>query len=256
MTSTNTPPPWTHIDPLGEALHFLRMSGVFYCRSEFSAPWGLALPPMPDCMMLHVVANGRAWLEVDGELARALAPGDLAIVPRGTGHRLTSQPGVACAGLFDLPRELMSERYEVLRHGGSGEPAQMICAAVRFGHPAAQRLAEYLVSVPFAAPNMPVINNVDVATACDEAAIKDALARQACNPVRWVEVIQHMARSGITHVGECGPGKVLAGMTKRIEKVDRSPIAPMNAPSTTIGRPPSIAMASGRLPGGKDCADR
>lgn len=127
MTSTNTPPPWTHIDPLGEALHFLRMSGVFYCRSEFSAPWGLALPPMPDCMMLHVVASGRAWLEVEGEPARALAPGNLAIVPRGTGHRLTSQPGVACAGLFDLPRELMSERYEVLRHGGSGEPAQMIC---------------------------------------------------------------------------------------------------------------------------------
>ncbi|WP_199030730.1 AraC family transcriptional regulator [Ralstonia sp. ASV6] len=144
MTSTNTPPPWTHIDPLGEALHFLRMSGVFYCRSEFSAPWGLALPPMPDCMMLHVVASGRAWLEVDGEPARALAPGDLAIVPRGTGHRLTSQPGVACAGLFELPRELMSERYEVLRHGGNGEPAQMICAAVRFGHPAAQRLAAVL----------------------------------------------------------------------------------------------------------------
>ncbi len=140
----NTPSPWTHIDPLGEALHFLRMNGVFYCRSEFSAPWGLALPPMPDCMMLHVVASGRAWLELDGEAPRPLAPGDLAIVPRGSGHRLTSQPGVASAGLFDLPRELMSERYEVLRHGGGGEPAQMICAAVRFGHPAAQRLATLL----------------------------------------------------------------------------------------------------------------
>jgi [acyl-carrier-protein] S-malonyltransferase len=83
--------------------------------------------------------------------------------------------------------------------------------------PAAQRLAEYLVSVPFAAPNMPVINNVDVATACDEAAIKDALARQACNPVRWVEVIRAMAAAGVTHVAECGPGKVLAGLTKRID---------------------------------------
>lgn len=76
MASTNTPPPWPPIDPLGEALHFLRMSGVFYCRSEFSAPWGLALPPMPDCMMLHVIASGRAWLELDGEAPRPLAPGD------------------------------------------------------------------------------------------------------------------------------------------------------------------------------------
>ena len=98
MASTNTPPPWPPIDPLGEALHFLRMSGVFYCRSEFSAPWGLALPPMPDCMMLHVIASGRAWLELDGEAPRPLAPGDLAVVPRGTGHRLTSQPGCCRSG--------------------------------------------------------------------------------------------------------------------------------------------------------------
>ena len=51
----------------------------------------------------------------------------------------------------------------------------------------------------------------------DPQQIKDALARQACNPVRWVEVIRHMARAGVTHVAECGPGKVLAGLTKRID---------------------------------------
>jgi [acyl-carrier-protein] S-malonyltransferase len=83
--------------------------------------------------------------------------------------------------------------------------------------PAAQRLEEYLGGVTFNAPQIPVINNVDVATVTDPLAIKHALARQACNPVRWVEVIQSMARSGVTHVGECGPGKVLAGLTKRID---------------------------------------
>jgi [acyl-carrier-protein] S-malonyltransferase len=62
-----------------------------------------------------------------------------------------------------------------------------------------------------------VINNVDVAMVTDPVLIKDALARQACNPVRWVEVIQAFAAQGVTHVVECGPGKVLAGMTKRIE---------------------------------------
>ena len=69
----------------------------------------------------------------------------------------------------------------------------------------------------FAPPRIPVINNVDVATAEDPQKIKEALARQACNPVRWVEVIQQMARARVTHVAECGPGKVLAGLTRRID---------------------------------------
>jgi len=84
--------------------------------------------------------------------------------------------------------------------------------------PAADRLAEYLKNVTFNAPSMPVVNNVDVAVVNDPAAIKAALARQACSPVRWVEVIRHIANAGVTHVAECGPGKVLAGMTGRIEK--------------------------------------
>lgn len=81
---------------------------------------------------------------------------------------------------------------------------------------AAERLGQRLASVTFNAPQIPVVNNVDVAVADDPQQIKHALARQACNPVRWVEVIQYMAGAGITHVAECGPGKVLAGLTKRI----------------------------------------
>lgn len=83
--------------------------------------------------------------------------------------------------------------------------------------PAAQRLAAFLADVSISMPTIPVVNNVDVAVVTDAAAIRDALARQACNPVRWVEVIRHMATAGVTQVFECGPGKVLAGMTKRIE---------------------------------------
>ena len=84
--------------------------------------------------------------------------------------------------------------------------------------PAADRLAEYLKNVTFNVPQIPLVNNVDVAVLGDPTAIKAALARQACNPVRWVEVIRHMAGAGVTHVAECGPGKVLSGMTGRIEK--------------------------------------
>ncbi len=83
--------------------------------------------------------------------------------------------------------------------------------------PAAERLREYLNGVSFSAPRIPVINNVDVASYDDPARIKDALVRQAFNPVRWVETIQAFAAQGVTHVAECGPGKVLAGMSKRID---------------------------------------
>jgi len=136
--------PWISHDPLGEALHFLRMNGMFYCRSEFTAPWGLALPPMPSCLMFHVVTSGRCWLELDGEPPQALQPGDFALVAHGAGHRLVHEPGADCAGLFDLPRAEVGERYEVLRHGGDGKPTQLICGAVRFEQPAARQLVALL----------------------------------------------------------------------------------------------------------------
>lgn len=82
--------------------------------------------------------------------------------------------------------------------------------------PASDRLREYMAGVNFSAPQIPLINNVDVAIVNDPLAIKDALVRQAASPVRWVETVQRMAADGVTHVVECGPGKVLAGLTKRI----------------------------------------
>jgi [acyl-carrier-protein] S-malonyltransferase len=81
--------------------------------------------------------------------------------------------------------------------------------------PAADKLAARLAQLTFNAPSIPVVNNVDVALENDPERIKDALIRQAYNPVRWVESIQKMAAMGVTTVAECGPGKVLAGLTKR-----------------------------------------
>lgn len=82
---------------------------------------------------------------------------------------------------------------------------------------ASDQLREYLASVDVQVPSIPVINNVDVAVVNEPAKIKDALVRQAAGPVRWVESVQAMAAQGVTHVIECGPGKVLAGLTKRID---------------------------------------
>lgn len=83
--------------------------------------------------------------------------------------------------------------------------------------PAALRLQAALEKVALNEPAFPVVNNIDVATPADAAAIRDALVRQAAGPVRWVEVVQALRARGVTHVIECGPGKVLAGMAKRID---------------------------------------
>ncbi|MDR0274906.1 MAG: ACP S-malonyltransferase, partial [Burkholderiaceae bacterium] len=83
--------------------------------------------------------------------------------------------------------------------------------------PAAERLKLALASVPMAAPKIAVVNNIDVAAESDPARIRDALYRQAFGPVRWVACIEKIKAMGLGAVIECGPGKALAGMTRRID---------------------------------------
>ena len=83
--------------------------------------------------------------------------------------------------------------------------------------PAAEKLRAALADVALATPQIPVLNNVDVAVQDDAGAIRDALYRQAFGPVRWVECVQKLRAMGATRLVECGPGKVLTGMTKRID---------------------------------------
>ena len=83
--------------------------------------------------------------------------------------------------------------------------------------PAAEKLKLALAELQLAAPQIPVLNNIDVAMPTDADAIRDALYRQAFGPVRWVECVQRLRALGATHLVECGPGKVLTGMTKRID---------------------------------------
>ena len=82
--------------------------------------------------------------------------------------------------------------------------------------PAAQALRGYLAKMTLHAPSISVVNNVDVAVETESARIQDALSRQAMSPVRWVEVIQTLEKNGVTTIVECGPGKVLSGLIKRI----------------------------------------
>jgi AraC-like DNA-binding protein len=138
------PPP---TDSLGEALHFLRMTGTFYARCEFGAPWSLALPPLPDTVMFHVLMAGHCWLDVEGEQPRRLRSGDLTLIPHGEGHRLASDLNLPGVDLFELPRVFASDRYEFMRIDGGSETVSLVCGVFRFDHPAARQLIQLLPRV-------------------------------------------------------------------------------------------------------------
>ena len=110
------------------------------------------------------------------------------------------------------------------------------CALMK---PAAERLRERLASTPIATPQIPVINNIDVAAETDPDRIRDALVRQAWGPVRWVELVGALHARGLRHIFECGPGRVLSKMIKRIEQAE--------AETTTVLDPASLAEARGML---------
>lgn len=103
------------------------------------------------------------------------------------------------------------------------------CALMK---PAAEKLAEYLKSVIINTPQIPVIHNADVASYSDSDKIKDVLVRQLYSPVRWVETVQAVYAQGVTNSAECGPGKVLAGLTKRI--VAELPCAALTSNETVL----------------------
>jgi [acyl-carrier-protein] S-malonyltransferase len=100
--------------------------------------------------------------------------------------------------------------------------------------PAAERLREKLAGVSLVVPRIPVVNNIDAAVQADPQALRDALYRQAFGPVRWVEVVQALRARGLTHVLECGPGKVLSGLVKRVDA---------DAVSMTVFDPATLAEA-------------
>ena len=137
-----------------------------------------------------------------GEVLEAVnfnSPGQIVIA----GHKIAVERGMALAKEKGAKRALPLP-VSVPSH----------CALMR---PAADALALRLQSVEISAPQIPVIQNADVKSHSDAAAIKDALVRQLHSPVRWVETVQSFARQGISILAECGPGKVLAGLSKRID---------------------------------------
>ncbi|MDV2476864.1 AraC family transcriptional regulator [Rhodococcus zopfii] len=140
--------PWTPVDPLGEALHLLRMRGSFYCRSELGAPWGLEMPAFAGSASFHTVVSGEAWLDVPGSAPMLLRPGDFAVVPHGSGHVIRSEPSpVPTVRVDTAPQEMFGDHYSLLRHGGDGDRCTLVCGIVDFDHPTSARLVALLPSI-------------------------------------------------------------------------------------------------------------
>lgn len=133
------------LDPAAEVLHDLRLSGSFYCRSELTASWGLRMPAWEGGAHYHVAAQGSCWIRVGDEAPVALERGDLVVLPHGRGHELVDRPGSLALSVEELPKERIGKSAAVLRHGGGGEPALVVCGGVRFEpHPLIELLPEIL----------------------------------------------------------------------------------------------------------------
>jgi [acyl-carrier-protein] S-malonyltransferase len=153
---------------------------------------------------------------------------DAAVVREGCAQAAAATGEMVAAANFNDPKQTVisgskagvGKACELLKDMGAKRTlplavsAPFHCALMK---PAADVLREGLATVALGAPGIPVVNNIDVAAPSDPALIRDALYRQAFGPVRWVEVVQALKARGAMHIVECGPGKVLAGMVKRID---------------------------------------
>lgn len=217
----------------------------------FFAAWRAAGGRLPDMVAGHslgeyaaLVAAGALSLEDAVRLVRIRADAMQRAVPVGTGgmaailgldddtvRAVCAQSGqgeIVEAVNFNAPAQVViaghaaavSRACEAAKAAGAKRALSLPVSAPFHSslmRPAADELAAALAGVTISAPSIVVVNNVDVATPTDAAAIRDALVRQAWHPVRWVETVQFFKAQGVTHLIECGPGKVLAGLTKRID---------------------------------------
>ena len=193
-----------------------------------------------------LVAAGALSLAEALPLVRFRAQAMQEAVPVGAGA-MAAILGLDAAAVREGCAEVVSSSGEVVEAANFNDPKQTVIAGSKAGvdlacellktkgakralllpvsapfhsslmRPAAEKLRPRLTEVAWQSPRMPVLNNIDVQSPIEPAVIADALYRQAFGPVRWVEVVQAMRERGVQHVFECGPGKVLAGIVKRVD---------------------------------------
>ncbi|RLK47512.1 AraC family transcriptional regulator [Microbacterium telephonicum] len=142
--------PWEHADALTDALYGLRMRGAFYSWTEASGSGSVAMPEVAETLSFHIVAQGTAYLEVEGRDAVALPAGHLALVPRGIGHRVSTGPGAPLLGRAeDLPQTMLGDAFSLLRIGpeAMAPDLALLCGVVAFDAPVVQDMLAVLPSI-------------------------------------------------------------------------------------------------------------
>jgi AraC-like DNA-binding protein len=149
--------------PIGKLLDSLRMESAFYTSSELMRPWGMAMPPMPNCMMYHLVLEGASEFRI-ADSVFSLEEGSFVLFPKGEGHIISDGECETITPLAELPIQSVTERYETLRFGGSGEVARMVCGAMLFRHPLAIKLLgilpPYIKIHPDSKDSVSIVNSV------------------------------------------------------------------------------------------------
>ena len=149
--------------PIGKLLDSLRMESAFYTSSELMRPWGMAMPPMPNCMMYHLVLEGASEFRI-ADSVFSLEEGSFVLFPKGEGHIISDGECKTITPLAELPIQSVTERYETLRFGGSGEVARMVCGAMLFRHPLAIKLLgilpPYIKIHPDSKDSVSIVNSV------------------------------------------------------------------------------------------------
>lgn len=220
--------------PVAMAGHSLGEYTALVCSGALGFAAGIALVEQRGRLMQAAVPAGQ------GAMAAILGLDDAAVIQVCTD---AAQGEVVEAVNFNSPGQVVvagtatavARAVELAKQAGAKRALLLPvsvpshCALMR---PAAEQLADALKKISFIKPSVDVIHNVDVAPCAEADAIRDALARQLYSPVRWVETIQTLRGRGITTVVECGPGKVLAGLNKRIDK-DMAALAVFDPASLT-----------------------
>lgn len=134
-------------DPLGEILHLLKLTGTFYCQSRLTAPWGVAVPGIPDVMGFAVVTGGQCWLTVGNDEPISIEKGDLVLMTSGAPIGFRSGLDVPLRTLEELPIRKVTEIYETLEYGGGGDETGIMYGLVRIDHAASGMLLTLLPDV-------------------------------------------------------------------------------------------------------------
>ena len=132
-------------EPIGRLLDSLRMESAFFTQSSLREPWAMEMPPMHNCMMFHIAVNGHCLFRI-GAAVIELNAGDFILFPRGEGHCLSDGRCTSYTALADLPIKAITERYETLAFGGSGDETSLVCGVLLFQHPLAIKLLGILPS--------------------------------------------------------------------------------------------------------------